>query len=58
LQPGGLLAIASARPLPQIERLLGRSGFETVRQEIDATPNARRPRRHFLWLARKGNPDD
>lgn len=58
LQPGGLLGIASARPLPKIENLLARSGFETVRQEIDATPNARRPRRHFLWLARKGASTD
>lgn len=58
LQPGGLLGIASARPLPKIENLLARAGFETVRQEIDAAPNARRPRRHFLWLARKGKSDD
>lgn len=58
LQPGGLLGIASARPLPQIERHLARAGFEVVRHEIDASPNARRPRRHFLWLARKGKSDD
>jgi len=58
LKPGGLLGIASARPLPKLENLLARSGFETVRQEIDATPNARRPRRHFLWLARKGAATD
>ena len=31
-----------------------RAGFEVVRHELDASPNARRPRRHFLWLARKG----
>jgi hypothetical protein len=54
LQPGGLLGIASSRPLPMIERNLSRAGFEVVRHEIDASPNARRPRRHFLWLARKG----
>lgn len=54
LQPGGLLGIASSRPVPNIERNLSRSGFEVVRHEIDASPNARRPRRHFLWLARKG----
>ena len=58
LQPGGLLAIASSRPVPDIERKLARAGFETARHEIDATPNARRPRRHFLWLARKGNSGD
>ncbi len=58
LQPGGLLGIASARPLPQIERNLARAGFEVVRHEIDASPNARRPRRHFLWLARKGKSND
>ena len=57
LQPGGLLAIASSRPGPNIERSLSRAGFEVVRHEIDATPNARRPRRHFLWLARKGKSD-
>ena len=54
LQEGGLLGIASARPIPQIERRLARAGFEIVRHEIDASPNARRPKRHFLWLARKG----
>lgn len=58
LQPGGLLGIASSRPVPDIERKLSRAGFEVVRHEIDATPNARRPRRHFLWLARKGKSDD
>lgn len=54
LQAGGLLAIASSRPVPNIERNLARSGYEVIRHEIDASPNARRPRRHFLWLARKG----
>jgi spermidine synthase len=58
LQPGGLLAIASSRPVPEIERKLGRAGFEIARHEIDAAPNARRPRRHFLWLARKGKSGD
>ena len=58
LQPGGLLGIASSRPVPNIERNLSRSGFEVIRHEIDASPNARRPRRHFLWLARKGKSDD
>ncbi len=58
LQAGGLLAIASSRPVPEIERRLSRSGFEVVRHEIDASPNARRPRRHFLWLARKGKSED
>jgi hypothetical protein len=58
LQPGGLLGIASSRPVPDIERKLARAGFETVRHEIDASPNARRPRRHFLWLARKGKSDE
>ncbi|WP_193212719.1 hypothetical protein [Luteolibacter marinus] len=58
LQPGGLLGIASARPIPQIERRLARAGFEIVRHEIDSSPNARRPKRHFLWLARKGKISD
>lgn len=58
LQPGGLLGIASARPVPMIERNLQRAGFEVVRHELDASPNARRPRRHFLWLARKGKSSE
>lgn len=58
LQPGGVLGIASARPVPELERKLARAGFETARHEIDATPNARRPRRHFLWLARKEKSAD
>lgn len=58
LREGGLLAIASSRPLPKIERTLSKAGFEVVRHEIDAAPNARRPRRHHLWLARKGKGRD
>ncbi|BCX47881.1 hypothetical protein HAHE_17890 [Haloferula helveola] len=58
LKPGGLLAIASARPIPKIESNLGRTGFEVIRHQVDAVPNARRPRHHFLWLARKGKSDD
>lgn len=53
LQAGGLLAIASSTWRPQLEGALARCGFETVVQEIDANPKARRPRRHPLWLARK-----
>lgn len=54
LQDGGLLGIASSRPLPGLERLLGRAGFEVARHEVDAAPNARRPRLHSVWLGRKG----
>ncbi len=58
LQAGGLLAIASSRPVPEIERKLSRSGFDVVRHQIDATPKARRPRSHFLWLGRKGKSSE
>lgn len=58
LQPGGLLAIASTRMLPKLDRVLQKNGFNVVVHDIDAIPNARRPRRHFLWLARKGTPGD
>jgi len=54
LQQGGLLAIASASPLPGIEKKLERSGLTPIRHEIDAVPNARRPKKHFLWLGQKG----
>ncbi len=54
LRAGGLLAIAAAKPIPKLDRTLGRVGFAVVRHEIDVAPKARKPRRHFLWLARKG----
>ncbi|MGE9270959.1 MAG: hypothetical protein ACQKBU_09180 [Verrucomicrobiales bacterium] len=55
LQAGGLLAIASASPIPDIKKKLERAGFTPSLYEIDAAPNARRPRTHDLWLALKGN---
>lgn len=58
LRDGGLLAIASSKPVPKIERTLARTGFEVVRHEIDIAPKAKKPRRHFLWLARKGKLAD
>lgn len=56
LRDGGLLAIAAARPIPKIEKILSGIGFEVVRHEIDIAPKAKRPRLHPLWLARKGKP--
>lgn len=57
LKTGGLLAIASASPIPGLEKRLERFGFTPMRHEINAVPNARRPRKHFLWLGRKGKYD-
>lgn len=54
LQEGGLLAIASSRPVADLDRRLFRSGFDVARHELNATPKARRPRPHLLWLCRKG----
>jgi len=54
LQEGGLLAIASSRPVADLNRRLFRSGFDVVQHELNATPKARRPRPHLLWLCRKG----
>lgn len=55
LKDGGLLAITALRPIPKIDLLLNRAGFDIVRHEIESSPNARRPRRLPLWLARKGS---
>lgn len=55
LRDGGLLAITSLRPVPKIDSLLSRAGFDVARHEIESSPNARRPRRLPLWLARKGH---
>lgn len=55
LRDGGLLAIASSQPLRNFGRSLERAGFTPARHEINATPKARRPRVHSLWLGRKGD---
>ena len=54
LQEGGLLAIASSRRVPNMDRNLENAGFQVAYHEIDAIPNARRPKTHHLWLGRKG----
>ncbi len=55
LQEGGLLAVASSRRVPKMERNLENAGFQIAYHEIEATPNARRPKTHHLWLGRKGD---
>jgi hypothetical protein len=54
LQPGGLLAIASSRPVANLTRRLQRSGFEVAEFTVPASPNAKRSRMQPIWLARKG----
>ncbi|MBB5352900.1 hypothetical protein HNR46_003149 [Haloferula luteola] len=54
LKEGGLLAITALRPIPKLEALLRRAGFEVAHHEIESSPQARRPRRLPLWIARKG----
>ena len=54
LQEGGLIAVASSRRVPNMVRNLENAGFEVAYHEIDAVPNARRPKTHHLWLGRKG----
>jgi hypothetical protein len=54
LVAGGLIAVASSRRIPKMDRNLGNAGFKVAYHEIDAIPNARRPRTHHLWLGRKG----
>jgi hypothetical protein len=54
LQAGGLLAIASSRPVASLTRRLQRSGFEVAEFTVPASPNAKRSRMQPIWLARKG----
>ncbi|GAA5482128.1 hypothetical protein [Haloferula sargassicola] len=54
LRDGGLLAITALKPLPKLDSMLARAGFEVARHEIDSSPHARRPRRLPLWIACKG----
>ncbi|MGB6223466.1 hypothetical protein [Haloferula sp.] len=55
LLEGGLLAVASSRKVPNMDRNLENAGFEIAYHQIDANPNARRPKIHHLWLGRKGD---
>lgn len=53
LQPGGLLAIAGSRAVPNLTRKLQRSGFDVAEFTVPASPNAKKPRFMPIWLARK-----
>ncbi|BCU76642.1 hypothetical protein llg_13570 [Luteolibacter sp. LG18] len=57
LQPGGLLAIASSRPLASLFRTLERAGFTVVEHRVPSSTTAKRPRLLPVWLARKGRPE-
>ena len=56
LQPGGMLAIAGSRYVANLGRRLQQSGFDVAEYTVPASPNAKRPRLHPIWLARKGRP--
>lgn len=53
LQPGGLLAIASTRNIPNLTRNLEREGYEVVEHQVPAVPMAKKTRFVPIWLARK-----
>jgi spermidine synthase len=53
LQAGGLLAIASSRPVASLTRRLQRNGFEVAEFTVPASPHAKRSRMQPIWLARK-----
>lgn len=53
LQPGGLLAIASTRNIPNLTRNLEREGYEVVEHQVPAVPMAKKTRLVPIWLARK-----
>ncbi len=53
LQPGGLLAIASTRDIPNLTRNLEREGYEVVEHQVPAVPMAKKTRLVPIWLARK-----
>lgn len=56
LQAGGLLAIASSRPVTNLSRRLQQAGFDVAEHTVPISPNAKRPRMQPIWLARKGRP--
>lgn len=53
LQPGGLLAIACTRNIPNLTRNLEREGYEVVEHQVPAVPMAKKTRLVPIWLARK-----
>ena len=58
LQPGGLLAIAGSRMIPNLTRNLQRSGFDVAEFSVPASPDAKKSRFLPIWLARKGRAAD
>lgn len=56
LQPGGQLAITGSRYVGSLSRKLQQAGFDVAEHTVPASPNAKRPRLHPIWLARKGRP--
>jgi spermidine synthase len=54
LQPGGLLAIAAARPDPRLANRLQRAGFQVAQHAVPISPNSQKSRLAPIWLARKG----
>lgn len=58
LQPGGLLAIASSRPVENLTKKLQQAGFDVAEHTVPISPNAKRARLQPIWLARKGRPVD
>jgi spermidine synthase len=57
LQPGGLLAIASSRPLASLYRALERTGFTVIEHRVASSTTAKKPRLLPVWLARKGRAE-
>lgn len=53
LLPGGLIAIASSREMPSLEKHLRRRGLEVVVHSLVAQPHAKRSRSHYLYLGKK-----
>lgn len=53
LQPGGMLAIAATRSVPNLTRNLEREGYEVVEHLVPAIPQAKKQRLLPIWLARK-----
>lgn len=56
LQPGGMLAVASSRPVSGLFRKLKQAGFDVAEHTVPVSPHAKKPRLQPIWLARKGRP--
>lgn len=53
LRPGGMLALATARPQAKLTARLRKAGFDVAESTVQGSSGSRKPRPQPMWFARK-----